>query len=67
MARWKVILGFVVFMILAGIAGRMDMEDEIRQAVVYCDMVEAGHWPDYNQTAQYCDKTRAAYAQYVEQ
>ena len=66
MARWKVIIGFIGFIALVGIVGRMDMEDEIRQAVVYCDMVEAGYWPDYNQTAQYCGKTREAYAQYVE-
>lgn len=66
MARWKIIVGFIGFIALAGIAGRMDMEDEIRQAMVYCDMVEAGHWPDYDQTAKHCDQTRAAYAQYVQ-
>lgn len=65
MARWKVILGFIGFLMLAGIAGRMDMEDEIRQAVVYCDMVEAGHWPDYDNVAQHCGQTRKAYALYV--
>lgn len=62
MPRWKVILGFVALLLLLGIVGRMDVEDEIRSAVFYCDMVEGGHWPDYDRIAHRCSEVRQAYA-----
>ena len=44
--------------------GRADFNDEIREAVYYCDMVEAGHWPDYEPETD-CDKVRANAAVYL--
>lgn len=35
---------------LFGLAGHMDYEDQQAQAALYCDMVKAGHWPDYQGT-----------------
>ena len=35
---------------LFGLAGAMDYEDQQAQAALYCDMVKAGHWPDYQGT-----------------
>ena len=31
------------------IIGRMDYQDAERELAVYCEMVQAGHWPDYRQ------------------
>ena len=40
-----------------------DYKDEVRSQVNYCQMVEAGIWPDYNDTYQYCDKAYNALAE----
>jgi len=29
------------------IIGRMDYQDAERELAVYCEMVQAGHWPDF--------------------
>jgi len=31
------------------IIGRMDYQDAEREHAHYCEMVQAGHWPDYRQ------------------
>lgn len=33
-----------------GIVGRMDADDAQLEADHYCEMVKAGHWPDYQGT-----------------
>lgn len=48
-----------VVLLLAGIAGRFDYHDEIRQAVAYCENVRAGIWPDYEGTAKHCPAVMA--------
>ena len=35
---------------LFGLAGAMDYEDQQAQEALYCDMVKAGNWPDYQGT-----------------
>lgn len=35
---------------LFGLAGAMDYEDQQADQAHYCEMVKAGHWPDYQGT-----------------
>jgi len=35
---------------LLGIVGRLDYEDQLAEQAVYCEMVKAGEWPDYQKT-----------------
>ena len=58
------ILG-AAFLAVLGIVGTMDFHDELRAAVYYCDMVTAGHWPDYDNVAQYCPDTYATAAEHL--
>jgi hypothetical protein len=37
---------------LFGLAGTMDYEDQQAEQAHYCDMVKAGHWPDFQGTYQ---------------
>ena len=60
MGRLAYILTGAVFIIALGLVGRADMNDEIAEAVYYCDMVADGYWPDYNNTASECHKAYAA-------
>ena len=59
-----VIVG-AVFITAFGVVGRMDFNDELRAAVHYCEMVEAGRWPDYENRAGDCVKTYTTAAQYL--
>ena len=36
--------------LLFGLAGHMDYEDQQAEQAHYCEMVKAGHWPDYSGT-----------------
>ena len=36
------------------LAGCDDYEAEVAEAKHYCEMVKAGHWPDYKKQAQHC-------------
>lgn len=55
--RWGLVaVGFTVFIILAGLAGRTDYEDALRDEALYCANVAlykatAGKqgWPDYRE------------------
>ncbi len=53
--RW-VSIGFVTFIVLAGLAGRVDYEEELRAEQAYCDNVKLYKdsrgqqgWPDYRE------------------
>jgi len=53
--RW-VCIGFVTFIVLAGLAGRVDYEEELRAEQAYCENVKlykdtkgAKGWPDYRE------------------
>jgi hypothetical protein len=39
-------LGMALF-VLFGVVGRWDFEAQQADEARYCDMVKAGHWPDY--------------------
>jgi len=40
---------FCAFLVLIGLVGDLDYQDEIRERDHYCGMVEAGKWPDYRE------------------
>jgi hypothetical protein len=42
-------VGLILILVLMGIVGAMDVEDAEKQEQLYCEMVAAGHWPDYQQ------------------
>ena len=45
-----------IVLILIGMMGKMDMDDEIAEQEFYCEQVLAGHWPDYKHIAdEVCD------------
>jgi len=48
--RMKVALGLLAFVLLMGIVGHFDAEEEERQAEEYCHNVKSGIWPDYEGT-----------------
>ena len=51
------------FLVVLGLVGGDDYRNEVIEQFHYCEMVDQGHWPDYDNTAQYCHKTRLAYAE----
>lgn len=52
-------LAALAFLLILGLVGTEDFKSELLTQVRYCDNVAAGIWPDYNNTAQYCDETFA--------
>ncbi len=46
----KMIAVLLALLGLFGLAGAMDYEDQQAAQAQYCDMVKAGHWPDYQGT-----------------
>ena len=44
------VAAIVVLLALLGIVGKMDADSAQRDADHYCEMVKAGHWPDYQGT-----------------
>lgn len=56
-------LAGVAFIVALGLVGQSDFEDEIRAAVHHCEMVEAGHWPNYDGTD--CAKVYASAAEHL--
>ena len=59
MGRLAFILVGAAFIVGLGMVGRADMNDEIAEAVYYCDMVADGYWPNYNPETD-CGKVYAA-------
>lgn len=54
----KLAYGGAVFVIvlLVGMVGDMDYQDEIAEEQFYCEQVKGGHWPDYkNIAAEVCN------------
>lgn len=45
-------VGLIIVIILLGIVGAMDAEDAEKQEELYCEMVAAGRWPDYQRNAK---------------
>ena len=46
----KMIAVLLALLGLFGLAGAMDYEDLQAEQEHYCEMVKAGHWPDYQGT-----------------
>lgn len=45
-----------IALVLIGMMGKMDMDDDIAEQEFYCEQVLAGHWPDYKHIAdEVCD------------
>lgn len=47
MNRTQTLLALVAVLLLLGLTGHMDYEDAKAEEANYCEMVKAGHWPDY--------------------
>jgi len=52
----KGLFALLAFILLMGVVGQMDYEDEQAQAALYCDNVRTGVWPDFEGTyKKYCE------------
>lgn len=45
-------VGLILVLVLLGVVGAMDAEDAEKQEQLYCGMVAAGHWPDYQRNTK---------------
>lgn len=54
MTSQQLFIGGAIFIVLLliGMMGKMEMEDEIAEQEFYCEQVLAGHWPDYKSIAE---------------
>jgi len=43
------IMVLIVLVFVVGLIGNKDLEEQEAAKAEYCSMVEAGHWPDYDQ------------------
>ena len=58
LAKLKAAVIVAVLLLLFGIAGRMDADDEEAQNIFYCENVKARIWPDYEGTFEkFCKKS----------
>ena len=56
MSRYRIAAILAALVLLFGLAGHMDYEDQQAEQAHYCEMVKAGYWPDFNGT--YRDECR---------
>lgn len=54
MTSQQLFIGGAIFIVLllTGMMGKMEMQDEIAEQEFYCEQVLAGHWPDYKNIAE---------------
>ena len=52
----KTTLVIVALLAGLGLVSAMDYRDEQRSQEHYCEMVNAGHWPDYKELGDTCTK-----------
>jgi hypothetical protein len=54
MTSKQLFIGGAIFIVLllTGMMGKMEMEDEIAEQEFYCEQVLSGHWPDYKNIAE---------------
>jgi len=50
MSRYRMAAILAALVLLPGLAGRMDYEDQQADQAHYCEMVKAGYWPDFQGT-----------------
>lgn len=56
---WVGIASVVALLLLFGIVGNMDYQDEVAEMNAYCRNVAEGIWPDYNGTYdRWCEDGR---------
>lgn len=56
---WGRIAIVTALLLLIGIVGNMDYQDEVAEANTYCQNVAEGVWPDYNGTYdRWCEEGR---------
>lgn len=56
MSRYRMAAILAALVLLFGLAGHMDYEDQQAEQARYCEMVKEGFWPDYRGT--YRDECR---------
>lgn len=49
MKRLEAITYIVIRVIIFLVVSTMDYQDEVMEQKHYCEMVEQGHWPDYEE------------------
>ena len=52
---WPTILGGVLLFVALGVAGRWDAEMAEADFQHYCNMLESGAWPDFDNKQEECD------------
>lgn len=54
MTSKQLFIGGAIFIVLllTGMMGKMEMQDEIAEQEFYCEQVLVGHWPDYKNIAE---------------
>lgn len=58
LANFKIAAIVTLLLLLFGIVGHFDAEEEEAQSILYCENVKAGIWPDYEGTyKKYCKKS----------
>jgi len=56
---WVGIASAIALLLLLGIVGNLDYQDEVAEANAYCRNVAEGIWPDYKGTyARWCEDGR---------
>ena len=46
--HWHLVVLGVAFAVLFGVAGSFDYQDEVVSQSLYCEMVQEGTWPAYD-------------------
>lgn len=49
------LIGLVMFLIVLGLVGNADYEDELAEEAFYVEMVCDGKWPDYKELGVTCE------------
>lgn len=50
MNPFAIVAALIIFIFVLGLIGSEDMKEEKAQIEHYCEMVQAGAWPDYDKT-----------------
>jgi len=50
-----ILSAWAIGLAIVGLVGSIDYSEELAEEMLYCEMVEAGHWPDYKEHGHaYC-------------
>lgn len=53
--KLRYLLAFIAVVLVFGLVGQMDYEDEVAEASHYDEMVCSGYWPDYERRKPDCE------------